>query len=461
MAYVFYDVETTGLHTRFDQIISFAAIRTDENLVEIERLQCEARLLPHIIPDPEALLINGVSLDELISPARLSHYEMMRRIRTTLEAWSPALFIGYNSIGFDEEMLRQGFYQTLQPPHLTSLGGNCRADALTLVRTIAFLRPGALNIPSDPMGRPTCKLADVAIANGSSAADGHTAIVDAERTLHLCRLVAAADQETWSRFQRFSTKSAVDDLLDTEDAFLCIGFRGNEADPTVATCLGREPDNANARLCLPLEPLLERMGASADNDRGLIAAVLERDRPLFRVKSNGCPVVCCLDEAPEGLLDGVDCDGLLDLASSLRAQPGLCAQIVAAWTKPFEVPDRPLQLEERIYEHFIPDPDLEVLEDFHQAPWNERLTILRRVSDPRLRKLGQRLIFTERPDLLSPTDRQRYADGIAQRIRPEEAADSPWRTLQSVEQWFAERRDDEADALARAYEQRWGTLSAQ
>jgi exodeoxyribonuclease-1 len=410
------------------------------------------------VPDPEALLLNGVSLDELTSPARPSHYEMMRRIRTTLEAWSPALFIGYNSIGFDEEMLRQGFYQTLQPLYLTSLGGNCRADALTLVRMVAFLRPGALNIPSDPMGRPICKLADVAIANGSPATGGHTAIVDAERTLHLCRLAAAADQETWSRFQRFSTKSAVDDLLDTEDAFLCIRFRGNEADPTVSTCLGREPENANARLCLPLEPLFDRIGSSDGSDPGLLAAAaLELDQPLFRVKTNGCPVLCCLDEAPEGLLDGVDCEGLLDLASSLRAQPGLCAQIIAAWTKPFETPDRPLQLEERIYEDFIPDPDLKILQDFHQAPWNERLTILRRVSDPRLRKLGQRLIFTERPDLLSPADLQRYAKAIAERVRPSEAADSPWRTLQSVGQWFADHSGEDADSLSHAYDRCWGT----
>lgn len=461
MAYIFYDVETTGLHTRFDQIISFAAIRTDENLVEMERFQCEARLLPHIIPDPEALLINGVGLDEIVSPGRPSHYEMMRRIRTTLEAWSPALFIGYNSIGFDEEMLRQGFYQTLQPPYLTSLAGNCRADALTLVRTITFLRPGALNIPSNPLGRPTCKLADVAIANGSAVAGGHTAIVDAERTLHLCRLIAAADRETWSRFQRFSTKSAVDDLLDTEDAFLCIRFRGNEAVPTVATCLGREPDNANARVCLPLEPLLERMGCSGSDRELIAAAVLELDQPLFRVKSNGCPVVCSLDEVPDGLLDSVDCDSLLDLASSLRSEPGLCTQIVAAWTKPFAAPDRPLQLEERIYEDFIPDHDLKVLEDFHRAPWNERLNVLRRVSDSRLRKLGQRLIFTERPDLLAPADRQRYADGIAERVRPKEAADSPWRTLQSVEQWFAAHSDDDANALARAYKERWHALTLQ
>jgi exodeoxyribonuclease-1 len=357
VAYVFYDVETTGLDKCFDQIISFAAIRTDECLNEIERFNCQGRLLPHVVPHPEALIINGVDLDELLSQRRPSHYEMMRTIRTTLEKWSPALFIGYNSISFDEEMLRQGFYQTLQPLFLTSRPPNCRADALTLVRTVAFLRPGALTIPLDEGGRPCCKLADLALANGSRPSTAHTAIVDAERTFDLCRLVAEADPETWSRFQRFSTKSAVDDLLDTEDAFLCIRFRGNDAKPTVATCIGPDAGNANSRLCIPLQPLLERLSPLLDSDgAALRAAATNLDERVFRVKVNGCPVLCSLGEAPESLLNDIDCNALLDLGSRIRAERDLCAQITAARANRYPKPDRPLQLEERIYEDFIPGP---------------------------------------------------------------------------------------------------------
>ena len=34
MRFVFYDTETTGLQTAFDQILQFAAICTDENFEE-------------------------------------------------------------------------------------------------------------------------------------------------------------------------------------------------------------------------------------------------------------------------------------------------------------------------------------------------------------------------------------------------------------------------------------------
>ncbi|MBW1941023.1 MAG: hypothetical protein JRI28_06590, partial [Deltaproteobacteria bacterium] len=35
--YLFYDLETTGLNKAFDQILQFAAIRTDMKLKETER----------------------------------------------------------------------------------------------------------------------------------------------------------------------------------------------------------------------------------------------------------------------------------------------------------------------------------------------------------------------------------------------------------------------------------------
>ena len=47
MPYVFYDTETTGTATAFDQIFQFAAIRTDDDLHGLERFNIRCRLLPH------------------------------------------------------------------------------------------------------------------------------------------------------------------------------------------------------------------------------------------------------------------------------------------------------------------------------------------------------------------------------------------------------------------------------
>ncbi len=46
MAFVFYDTETTGTDTAFDQILQFGAIRTDDDLNEIDWFEVRYRLQP-------------------------------------------------------------------------------------------------------------------------------------------------------------------------------------------------------------------------------------------------------------------------------------------------------------------------------------------------------------------------------------------------------------------------------
>jgi exodeoxyribonuclease-1 len=64
VAFILYDVETTGLNRRFDQILHFAAVRTDVDLIETGRFETRSRLMPHIVPSPKALHVTGLSLDE-------------------------------------------------------------------------------------------------------------------------------------------------------------------------------------------------------------------------------------------------------------------------------------------------------------------------------------------------------------------------------------------------------------
>ena len=53
-SYLFYDIETTGLNKAFDQVLQFAAIRTDPELNEIERHDIKVNLRPDVIPSPLA-----------------------------------------------------------------------------------------------------------------------------------------------------------------------------------------------------------------------------------------------------------------------------------------------------------------------------------------------------------------------------------------------------------------------
>jgi exodeoxyribonuclease-1 len=111
--FVFYNTETTGTDTAFDQILQFGAIKTDDNLNEIDRFETRCKLQPHIVPAPMALKVTGVTPKMLLDPTQLSHYAAMRNVHAKLLDWSPSVCVGFNSISFDENLLRQAFYQTL------------------------------------------------------------------------------------------------------------------------------------------------------------------------------------------------------------------------------------------------------------------------------------------------------------------------------------------------------------
>ncbi len=105
MAFVFYDTETTGSETFYDQILQFAAIKTDDSLNEVDRFEIRCRIQRHILPSPGALKVTGISLEQLSDPVLPSHFEMAASIHEKLTAWSPAIFVGYNSLEFDEDTI--------------------------------------------------------------------------------------------------------------------------------------------------------------------------------------------------------------------------------------------------------------------------------------------------------------------------------------------------------------------
>ena len=84
------------------------------------------------------------------------------------------MFLGFNSINFDEEFLRQAFYHGLHPIFLTNTNGNARADVLKLVRAVATLHPNVLTAPRDEAGRLVFRLGKLASTNGMVVGQAQT-----------------------------------------------------------------------------------------------------------------------------------------------------------------------------------------------------------------------------------------------------------------------------------------------
>ena len=394
MGLIFYDTETTGTNAAFDQILQFAAIRTDDDLSEIDRFEVRSRLLPYVLPSPGALRVTGLTIDDLLSPEHPSYYEMVCRIREALAGWCPSLFVAYNGMRFDEEFVRQAFYQCLHPPYLTNTGGSSRADALALVQTAALLHPGSINLPINEKGKPTFKLDRLAPANGFAHANAHDALADVEATIHMCRLVRDACPDVWRRFRTFSRKDVVSDFITETDAFLLVEPSRQSAH--VVTALGSNPDNQNLIYCwnLTVDP---RPLAEMSHDH-FAKALGKAGSPVRRLKKNAAPSLCPLAEAPAHLVPG-DVDLFGKRGRWVQGQREFVRRVISAMAESeTEYPPSP-HVERQIYGGFWSAADTRRLQQFHGAEWPDRVRIAEELEDARLGWLARRIVWVERPDL--------------------------------------------------------------
>ena len=404
MGFVFYDTETTGTDAAFDQILQFAAIRTDSQLNELDRFEMRCRLSPHIVPAPDALRVTKVTAGQLFDASLQSHYEMACAIRCRLLAWSPAIFIGYNSLQFDEHLLRQALYKSLHPPYLTNTGGNSRSDAMRIVQAASLFAPDALRFPAGPEGQPVFKLDQVAPLNGFAHTRAHDAIADVEATIFLCRILMENAPDLWSAFMRFSQKAAVADHVSAEPAFCLSDFYFGSTYSWVVTVIGCNAANSSEFYVYNLS--IDPQSLAGLSDGELAERVTSSPKPVRRLKSNSSPIIMPIENAPAiALAAHLGSDELVRRAEFIRADGALCARLIDAFEMArVELPPSP-HLEQQLYDGFFSKEDEVLMERFHAIPWEERPAIVKAFDDVRLQKIGRRLIYFERPDLLGDADR--------------------------------------------------------
>jgi exodeoxyribonuclease-1 len=406
MSLVFYDTETTGVDTHFDQILQFAAIKTDAFFKEVDRFETRCRLLPHVVPAPNAMIVNGVRASQLIDVSNPTHYEMVRKIVTKLEAWSPAIFAGWNTIRFDEEMIRQALYKTLHRPYLTNTKGNSRTDVMRMVQACSIYSSDTLKIPTEIGGKPVFKLIRVATENGFRLKRAHEALEDVRATIFLAKMVSENAPNIWSAFMRFSKKASVAAFLNEEKLFCFTEFYQGSLKTFVVTALRRR-ENSPEWIVFDLAIAPESLAFLSDEE--LVLKCQWPQSPLHVLKSNAAPMIFSIHEAPANLpVLAMRQSELERRAEYLKSNAEFVEHLLTAHESNQKEFPAAQHIEAQIYDGFPCDSDHELMDEFHAAEWPKRAEIVKRFADKRLKKLGHRLLHIERPDLLDTSTRKAH-----------------------------------------------------
>ncbi len=434
-----YDFETTGISPRCDRPVQVAGIRTNEALEEIgEPLNIYCRLSDDILPHPAACLVTGITPATLAEKG-LCEAEFVARLHHEL-AVPGTCGAGYNSLRFDDEVLRYSLYRNFFDPYAREWqGGNSRWDLIDLVRTAYALRPEGIVWPEEE-GRVTLKLERLSAANGLEHESAHDALSDVRATIALARLIRARQPRLYDYLYKLRRKHAVIEQVQLLKPMVHVSGRFSAARHflSVVLPLAWHPRNRNALIvcdlsadCTPLweeqvETIRERLYTRRE-DLGEKLPI-----PLKLVHMNRCPVLApmsVLRPSDIGRL-GLDIQCCESRVAELRGrEPEWRWKLADIYQEEAFVgsPDP----EQQLYDGFFNERDRRLCEQVRNAPPRAADTALP-FDDLRLPELLFRYRARNFPECLSAAETQQWQTFCRQRLMtPEFGAPN---TLEQFEQ---------------------------
>ena len=422
--FVFFDTETSGTNIYFGQIFQFAAILTDETLKVLDKFEIRSKRMSHIIPEPDAMLVTGITPEQL-EHADHSYYEFSSLIRRKLLQWSPATFCGYNSLSFDEPFMRSMYFQNLHPPYLSQTNGNKRIDILPMVRAAEHLFPKALIFPLNEKGKTSKKLEHIASSNGFENHNAHDAMGDVLATLHVAKIIVSEAPSLWNNCNRSSSRLDFNNFI-ADESWVLVHDNNNGWPVTYPGVEIAKIDNGRNSLFYDLRYPLQKVIKNdvETNFRG-------RERPFRVVRDSNMPIIFNrkdLDKITVGR--PADLAYLDGLASDVKSD----VSVISAASTHSEIRkqyDKSPYVEAQMYENFEAfEYDRPLMEKFHNACSAEKALIAEQFSDSRFRSFARRIIFENFQETMSKTEIGEFKTRICERVVSGENV--PWTTLEGA-----------------------------
>lgn len=370
-SYLFYDLETSGFNPAFDQIVQFAAIRTDEDFEEQERHNMLIRLRPDVVPAPGALRTHRIPVEETLLEG-IPEYEALLAIHRLFNQ-AETTSIGYNSLKFDDQFLRFSFYRNLLAPYTHQWANRCgRMDLFPITIMYWLYRPESAHWPQVG-GEVRLKLELLSEANQLAQGRAHDALVDVEATVALARRLRQADPAFWETCAAYFDKAQdgkrpeqLEGMAGLEEypVGLLVDPRIGRSDTFRAPVLylGRSRPYGNQHLWLRLDK------------PALTEITLETVADSFVIRKKVGELGFVLPPAGD-VVDGERRETVVDIVRWLRDH-GDILEALAEYHRHYRYPEVPeVDADAALYQGFMSDLEQVRCQRFHDAPLREKVPL--------------------------------------------------------------------------------------
>tara|TARA_Y100000590_G_scaffold334881_1_gene381080 strand:- start:13053 stop:14471 length:1419 start_codon:yes stop_codon:yes gene_type:complete len=415
---VFYDFETCSSNVSYGQIIQAAAVLVNDNFQELDRYEARCKLNPGIVPEAMALLVNKTS-PKMLKETNLSHYQMVRQLVEKFKQWKNSIFIGYNSINFDEEFLRRTLFKNLEYPYLTNTNGNERGDLFSLARACHLYYPGCIKTPISDKNNPIFKLEKLAPMNDIKHNEAHSAIGDVLASIEIAKLLSKNAPNVWKASLMTTNKDKTFQIIKNEELFCTDFFYYGKSVPFVLTFVCQHPlwgypmcfdlkSDPNYYFNLSIQELKKEL----DKKPKVIRTIKHKKHPIVMNSSYGMNF-----ESYKQL--GIK--KLKQRAKLIRENKDFAkkvATILENDARDRREQDSQIEIyaEESIYTKFASADDSKVMLEFHKAEWKDKFSVLQKFKDERMQYFGKKILYEESPQSLPEEEYNVVHKEVASRI---------------------------------------------
>jgi len=432
--FIFYDTETSGVkELDFIQVIQFAAIQVNDNFENINTFNELCSPLPWTLVSPKALLVNKKS--EIFQTDK-THYELIKQIHTTWIQWTnqfPAIFVTYNGMRFDEEVMRRQFYWNLFDPYFTNTNGNTRLDLYLKMQVIAHFYNQTFSIP-EVDNQISLKLEDIVSNFSIDTENAHDALADCVFLIELIKLIADKLPNFYKEILSTVSKDGyLKNLQSNPVHFNCYFIprtKSTKAYPFTPLVtqysqnkyipifdLSNDPEDYFDMSYTELEQLIDK----------------KKNSPFKRLAINKTQPTICLSTLIQDNINVEDIDLLIEKANKIKANENFCEKVIDIYNN-FEFQNiQKLNIEEQIYSEGFPSSiEKDRFIQFHNAQtYQERMNIINSFEDSRYKEFALRICAQQHSEEVD----KNLLLSLKELIRSRFNDDGPWpNSLQNLEE---------------------------